>query len=219
VGSPRTRQSTSASLGGYLLEQLQAQGVQVETHYIHTTLRSKERWSEVLAAAEAADLLLLAFPLYVDTLPAPVIEALERLAAHRAAQPAPRPQRFAAIVNCGFPEAQHMANAAAVCTLFARQAGFEWAGALRLAGGEGLVHGAALSEMDGRAIPLKKSLDMAALALAHGESIPQAAVDLLARPVIPAWLYRLAGGFGWKQMARRYGAQKQIRRQPYVEKH
>jgi multimeric flavodoxin WrbA len=218
VGSPRTRKSTSDSLGSYLLEQLQAQGIQVETRYIHTTLHSKERWSAVLAAVDAADLLLLAFPLYVDTLPAPVIEALERIAARRAARQTAAPHRFAAIVNCGFPEAVHMDNATAVCALFARQAGFGWAGALALPGGEGMIHGAPLAELGGRAIPIKKSLELAALALAQGESIPQTAGDLLARPVVPAWLYRIFGGFGWKRMAKRYRAEKHLRRQPYLEK-
>jgi multimeric flavodoxin WrbA len=217
VGSPRTKKSTSNSLGSYLLQQLEAQGLLVDTRYIYTTLRSKERWSEVLETLAAANLVLLAFPLYVDTLPAPVIEALERIAAYCNGQPASRQQRFAAIVNCGFPEARHMENAVAVCALFARQAGLEWAGALRLAGGEGLVHGTPLAELDGRAISLKKSLELAAAALGQGERIPQAAVDLLARPVIPAWLYRVFGGFGWKKAARRYGAEKQLRRKAYLE--
>jgi multimeric flavodoxin WrbA len=217
VGSPRTKKSTSYALGSYLLEQLQAEGIQVETRYIHTSLRSVDRWNDVLLAVDAADLVLLAFPLYVDTLPAPVIEALERIAARRAALAPLRSQRFAAIINCGFPEAQHMENAKAVCMLFTRQAGFQWAGALALAGGEGLVHGTPLAELDGRAIPLKQSLEMAALALAQGESIPQEATDLLAKPVIPGWLYRMFGGYGWKQMAKRYGMEKQLRRQPYLD--
>jgi multimeric flavodoxin WrbA len=218
VGSPRTRESTSNSLGSYLLNQLEAHGVQVEAQYIYTTLRSKERWSALLQALDTANLVLLAFPLYVDTLPAPVIEALERIASHRAAQVTLKAQRFAAIINCGFPEVEHMENAQAVCAQFAHQTGLEWAGALALAGGEGLVHGAPLAELDGRAIPMKKSLDLAALALAQGESIPQVAADLLARPVIPGLIYQVFGSFGWKKMARRYGAEKQIRNKPYLKK-
>jgi len=43
VGSPRTKKSTSNSLGVYLMDQLMARGLQVETRYLYTTLRSKER--------------------------------------------------------------------------------------------------------------------------------------------------------------------------------
>jgi multimeric flavodoxin WrbA len=213
VGSPRTRASTSHSLGSYLLEQLSAQSIQAETIYLHTVLRSPEKTTALLEAVDTADLVVLAFPLYVDSLPAPVIEALERIAAHRA-EHATR-KRFAAIANCGFPEAHHNRTAVAICATFARQAGFEWAGSLSLGAGEGMVHGTPLNEMDGRAIPLKRALDLAATALARGQAIPQAAQDILDKPFIPAWLYRLAGVYGWRQQAKRWNAEKALKRQPY----
>lgn len=215
VGSPRTKKSTSHSLGGYLFEQFGAQNIETETIYIHTTLRSQEKLRRMLDAVESADLVLLAFPLYVDSLPAPVIEALERIAAHQAGQPTGK--LFAAIANCGFPEAHHNATALAICATFARQAGFAWAGSLALGAGEGMVHGVPLNEMDGRAYPLKKALDLAAEALAQGQPIPQAAQTLLSKPFIPAWLYRLMGGFGWKQQAKRWGAEKTLNRPTYTE--
>jgi multimeric flavodoxin WrbA len=213
VGSPRTRKSTSNSLGSYLFEQLSKQNIQTETIYIHTTMRSAERTKALLEAVDAADLVLLAFPLYVDSLPAPVIEALERIAAHRQGQTTRK--LFAAIANCGFPEAHHNDTSLAICATFARQAGFVWAGSLSLGAGEGMVHGAPLNEMDGRVIPLKKALDLAAKALAKGNSIPQAAQDFIAKPFIPAWLYRISGVFGWKQQAKHWGVEKSLKRQPY----
>ncbi len=86
VGSPRTRKSTSNSLGGYLFDQLGKHNIQTDTIYIHTTTHSAERTKAMLDAVDAADLVLLAFPLYVDSLPAPVMNALEIIAAHRATQ-------------------------------------------------------------------------------------------------------------------------------------
>ena len=72
-----------------------------------------------------------------------------------------------------------------------------------------------LDALDGRALPIKKSLKMAAAALANGESIPGAAGDLLARPAVPSWLYLLFGAYGWRQQAKRYGVQRQIKNRPY----
>jgi len=213
VGSPRTKKSTSHSLGGYLFERLSAQNIQTETIFLHTVLRSQEKSQALLEAVEAADLILLAFPLYVDSLPAPVIEALERIAAHRQGQTSRK--LFAATANCGFPEAHHNDTALAICATFARQAGFEWAGSLSLGAGEGMVHGAPLNEMDGRALPLKQALELAAQALAQGQAIPPAAQGLWKKPFIPAWLYRLMGAFGWKQMSKRWGADTRLRQQPY----
>src|SRR6266540_190347 len=223
VGSPRTKKSTSYSLGSYLFEQLSAHNIQTKTIHIHTSIRSVERMKTLLEAVDAADLVLLAFPLYVDSLPAPTIEALEQIAAHCASNVGTNPhqthrQLFAAISNCGFPEAHHNATALAICGNFAGQAGFNWAGSLALGAGEGMIHGVPLNELDGRVLPLKKALDLAASALAHGQAIPQEAQGLLAKPFIPSWMYRWIGIYGWRQQAKHYGMERSLKRQPYVMK-
>jgi multimeric flavodoxin WrbA len=213
VGSPRTKKSTSASLGGYLFEQLAERGIQTETIQLYTSINSPQRTKSMLAAIDGADLVVLAFPLYVDTLPAPVISALEKIAEHRKLNHTPT--RFAAISNCGFSEAKHTETALAICAEFARQNGFSWMGSLALGGGQGLVGGTPLKDLDGRAIPIKQALEISATTLANGQPIPQSARDILARPIIPNWLYKMFGGFGWKQAAKQYGVKKQLRAKPY----
>lgn len=214
VGSPRTRRSTSASLGGYLFEQLSARGLETETIHIYTALNNPARMHSLLQTLDAADLAVLAFPLYVDSLPAPVITLLERIAARRAEHPAQT--RFAALANCGFPEAHHNDNALAICAEFASQTGMDWMGSLALGAGEGIVHGAPLNELDGRAIPLKNALNLAAESLARGRPIPPAAQKFLARPLIPAWLYRFVGTFGWRQQAKRWGMEGRLNHRAYA---
>ncbi len=215
VGSPRTRKSSSQALGGYLFDQLALGQVETKTFYIHTSLYSQERMQALMEAVDAADLVMLAFPLYVDSLPAPVMAALERISTRRLGKSGNRP-RFAAIANCGFPEAAHNRTALAICEAFARQAGFDWAGALSLGAGEGLVHGVPLAEAGGPAIPIRKALDLAAAALLRGEAIPPDAADLLAKPIIPGWAYRWMGVYGWKKQAKQYGVQNGMQRKPYL---
>jgi hypothetical protein len=197
-----------------MFEHMQQEDIQTETIYLHTVLRSPARWQALLDSLEAADLVTLAFPLYVDTLPAPVTEALERIAAQRQGRET-RPQLFTAIANCGFPEAYQTATALAVCRTFAQQAGFEWAGSLALGGGEA-INGTPLAEAGGMAIRLRKSLELAAEALGQGQSIPQAARDMMAKPVIPHWAYRLTGKLRWNSWAKKYNAKKLLKRQPYL---
>jgi multimeric flavodoxin WrbA len=213
VGSPRTKKSTSASLGEYLFEQLNRRGVETQTFHIYTTLNSPAKMDKLFAELDSADLVTLAFPLYVDTLPAPVISMLEKIALYRKGKTTHF--HFSAIANCGFPEAHHTENALAICAEFARQNGFGWLGSLALGAGEGIVHGTPLNDLDGRAIPIKKALELAAEALSLGKPIPQSARNLLARPIIPGWLYKVMGGFGWKQAAKKFGAEKHIRAKPY----
>jgi len=214
VGSPRTKKSTSASLGGYLFEQLQAQSVETQTIQIYTSLNSQERMNSLFESIDNTDLVVLAFPLYVDSLPAPVIATLEKIASHR--REYPTPIRFASIANCGFPGANHNDTAIAITSEFARQSRLTWMGGLALGAGEGIVHGIPLNELDGRAIPIKTSLDLAAEALANGQPIPRSAKDLLAKPIIPNWAYTLQGQLGWRMAAKQYGTQNQLKRQPYL---
>jgi multimeric flavodoxin WrbA len=215
VGSPRRQKSTSNSLGGYLLEQLKKRSIQTETIYLHALLRFPGKIQILIDAVKAADLVTLTFPLYVDSLPAPVIEALEHLAGFRQNWET-RPKGFAAIMNCGFPETCHNETALAICKTFAQQAGFVWAGSLALGGGE-IVGGVPLVQGGGRTVRIRKSLELAAAALSQGQTIPKAAQDLLEKPVIPSWLYRFIGGFGWKKRAKRYGVEKLLRQQPYLK--
>ncbi len=214
VGSPRTSKSNSAALGSYLMEQLAARGVATETIQIYTTFNAPQRRNVALTAIDAADLVVLAFPLYVDSLPAPVIAALETIAARGA--PGERRQRFTAIANCGFPESAHNATALAICAQFARETGRDWMGGLALGGGEGVIHGRSLHDIDGRAQPVRKALELAAAALAQGHPVPPPARDLMGRTIIPGWMYTLVGSFGWRRWARRYGVQNAIRRRPYA---
>ena len=216
VGSPKTRKSTSASLGSYLMAQLAKQGVETEIIQIYTNFNSGSRTAKAFEKIDAADLVVLAFPLYVDSLPAPTTAALEAIARHRAGKPGGG--CFAAIANCGFPEATHNDTALAICANFARQSGYAWQGGLALGGGQGIVHGAPLEELGGRSAQIRAALDTAAQALAQGEPIPQAAGDLLARPIIPYWLYARMGGFGWNMQAKGYGVRGQIRARPYQKR-
>ena len=214
VGSPR-RRSTSESLGGYLLERLAEKGFETETLHLHRILKSEAARSELPAATDRADLIILASPLYVDCLPYPVIKALETIAVHRQVRQLRLGQRLLALLNCGFPEAAHNATALDICRQFAREAGFEWAGGLALGGG-GAINGRPLSQVQGLARHAIRALQLAAEALAQGQSVPPEATALMAKPLVPAWLYVRIAHRSWKRSARRYGVQGQLDARPYT---
>jgi multimeric flavodoxin WrbA len=219
VGSPRGRKSTSQALGGYLLEQLAARGTLVETIQLYPALGSRERTRSLLETVDAADLIVLAFPLYIDSLPGPVMRGLELIAARRgAARPAGEAGRpaFAVIVNSGLPEAEQNRTALAICARFARQAGFSWAGGLALGGGYGVVNGTPLSQLGWRGRSIRASLELTAGSLAAGSPIPDEAVGLMAKRRIPNWMILLLGPVGWILKARQYGVVHALWRRPYL---
>lgn len=232
VGSAKPEgASTSESLGGYLLERLAAQGWRVETLLLHRALRTAARIDHLRSAVDAADLVILAFPLYVDALPYLATRALEEIAGetsgpnpHSYAEkgrhsPSPHMEggradrSFLAIVNCGFPEAEHCDVALAICRQFADAAGFAWAGGLALGGG-GVISGRPLAQAGGMARNVIAALDQAAEALAQGEPVPPEAIALMRQPMMRRGLYLLAGNAGWLLTARKNEALRRVRARP-----
>lgn len=213
VGSPKPACSTSEALGTYLLEKLSQAGFAGEKVLLLQAVLDPERLARLLVSVAEADLVILACPTYVDALPAPVVRVLEALAERP--RPADRQPRFLAIANCGFPEAAQNAVALAICRQFAREAGYVWAGGLGLGGG-GALGGYALRDRKGLARNIIKALDMTALALAAEHPVPETATALMARPLLPRWLYLWIGTHGWKRQAKRFRTRERLADRPWA---
>jgi hypothetical protein len=212
VGSARpTGTSTSESLGRYLLQRL---GESDEGLHHVNRVRGEMACQSLLRAVDLADLVVLATPLYVDSLPYLLTRAMERIARHRGNMRAGDDTRLLAIVNCGFPEAHHTTTALDICRAFARGARFEWVGGLGLGGGE-VIGGRPLAEVGGIAHNVRHALDLTADALRAGEPVPDEAVRLMARPLIPARLYTLLGNLGLKRDARANGVREELDARPF----
>jgi len=240
VGSPKPGESSSGSLGAYLMEGLEAHGVKTQTLRVAKAVRSDEAVEELLAAAAAADLIVLSFPLYVDSLPGPAIRALELIAARRAeggdggeapaapgatnaqageavaqAGEAQAGPAFVAICQSGFPEASHSAVAIEICRNFASSAGLEWAGGLVMPEG-GMLNGQPMSKMKGMMRSAAGALDLAAEALAAGRPVPDEAVQRMAKLAFPRFAYRFAANWGWRAQAKKAAGGTPLEAQPYV---
>lgn len=214
VGSPRMAHSTSASLGGYLLDRLEAQGIETETIHIYKALHGPGKLRQLLDAVDNADLCILSFPLYIDTIPAPLLSVLQKI--HECRKGKALRGGFVAIANSGFIESSQNETALAVCSAFAGASGFRWMGSITIGGGEGLAHGRPLAELGGPVIPYKKAFDRVAQSLAAGNPVPEDARRQLARPFVPAWIYRLVGSMDWKKRARHNGVLHKIDDRPYL---
>jgi hypothetical protein len=208
-------QSTSEALARYLHARLEAPGVEATAFEAIDAKKTLHADGEqrLLAAVDRTDLLVLATPLYIDSLPYPVIHALEAIAKHRWRGAAPC--RLVAIVNSGFPEASQSELALRMCAVFAREAGLDWAGGLALGGGEA-VHGQTLEKAGGAAAKARKAIELAAAALRENREIPERAVALMASPFIPTFLYRWLGSWGWRRRARSLGTATPLDDKPFV---
>lgn len=211
IGSAKpTGRSTSEALARHLADRFEKAGAAVSLIPVNRSRRAAGD-ERLLAAVNGSDLFMLATPLYVDSLPYLVTRALEIVAAGRERRPN---QRFAALINCGFPEAEQCRTALAILECFARRTGFIWAGGLALGGGAS-IDGRPLARLGGMARSLRAALDQAADALVQGEPVPRSAVAQLAKPMMPAALYTAIANVGWRWQAARHGVHRHLKERPY----
>ncbi len=83
TGSPKAANSTSASLGNYLIDKLTNKGLQTEKLHVCRSMLTENGKMRFLEAVENADVIVLSFPVYIDSLPAGVVEAFELMAGNR----------------------------------------------------------------------------------------------------------------------------------------
>jgi hypothetical protein len=214
IGSPKGPRSVSDALGSYLLERLKEHGVSTNKLSVQQALASDQGTSALLSAVAEADIIILVAPLYADSHHSGVIRMMELVHENRKKPTRSRRRIMAAVSNSGFPEARHNDVSLAISRKFALDCGFEWAGGLALGGGQSLS-GRRLEKAGGRVRNVKKALDLAAVALAKGEAIPEEAVTLMAKPMVPKWLYLLIGNIGWYWQARKKGCSEKLDHMPY----
>jgi hypothetical protein len=217
IGSPKAGRSSSRSLGEFVVEQLEERGVSTETLSLIQALRSEEATQALLAAVDRADLVVLVFPLYVDTLPAAATRALERVARHRAAraQSVARVPGLVALCQSGFPEPSQNAVALEICRSFARAARFEWAGGLALGGGAA-IDGRPLRELGALMSSCVRALESAVAAVAEGLPVPDEAVRRMAWTPLPRFAYRAVGNLLWLMRARKVGGRTPLDARPFA---
>jgi multimeric flavodoxin WrbA len=220
VGSPKTlSRSTSHVLGTYVLDGLRSRGWATESLTLRPSLLNRVGAASLLAPIDRADLVLLAFPLYIDALPYQMTQALELIACHRrAASVGPRPA-LVAIANNGFAESYQNYLALAICRRFAAAAGMSWAGGLAMGAGEAISGGEALKARSTLGVPrghVLAALDATVGALADGSVVPEAGARGIARNPISItpfvmwrWIFIHHAARMWQARAAAHGVSRE----------
>ena len=219
IGSPKGNNSSSASLGSYLLKKIEKYDILSETVHIHSEISTEAKTALFLDKVEEADFIILAAPLYVDTLPAKVIKALSLIAAKRKKLyyddiKSAKNQSFVAVANCGFPEAEQNKTALKVYQEFAKGAKLKYLGGIAVGMG-GTVSGKSLSEMGGMVKNLVEGLDQAAEDIVKNQELSDSVIEKTSKPMISQkWLYTLGGNLGWRFQAFKNGVYKKLNDKP-----
>lgn len=220
IGSPKGKNSSSASLGGYLLKKIEEYEIEVETIHLYSEISTEVKTIKFFEKLKESDYIILAAPLYIDTLPAKVSRALNLIVENKNTINANsgdsiKAKAFIAVVNCGFPEAEQNKIALKVYQQFAKEADFKYLGGIAVGMG-GAVSGKSLSEMGGMVKNLIKGFDQAAEDILKGKKLSEAVIEETSKPMISQkWLYTLFGNLSWKFQAFQNGVYLKMKDKPY----
>ncbi|MDD5034904.1 MAG: NAD(P)H-dependent oxidoreductase [Methylococcaceae bacterium] len=216
IGSqkPKPSESTSASLANYLVRQLESRNCVTQTMFITSNSLKDNRVEEFLSTIDNADIIVLASPMYVDSLPYQVIAALEIIANHRNSLASRPDQVFMCVINGAIPGPHRFDTVLAICRKFCAEVGFEWIGGLALGGGEA-IGGKPLDDLKFVARNVRKSLILTAEDIANGKPISQRAITLMEKPPIPVFIYRLIAELHFRKRAIQNNVYRNMGDSPY----
>ncbi len=218
VGSPKGRESASHTMADFLVRKLAKYSAVTEIIHVNSPKLPAETMERYHALMDAAEAVVLVFPLYADQLPSGLVKYLEDYAFHRLNHPPVPHQTLTAIVNSGFPEANQNDQAVAVARRFAEMEGFHWLGGLTLGGGGMIPQEGELEKGGKRVVSVMRALDALVLCLAQDGAIPipDYILEKVRKPIIPHWLYRFMADWGFKSEARKNGMRRKMKAQPYL---
>jgi hypothetical protein len=192
-GSPKPKASTSANILTALEERLAGNEV----------VRLRASIGSVPDAAShllSCDALVIAFPLYVDSIPSHVIRFLEGLEQVCASAPVARIRevKLYAMINCGFMEPEHAAIAVDMVKFWCAKVGFTFGRAAAFGGG-----GMGLSVKIGYGPG--KNYGLALDDLAGDIKAGRGGETIRTKMNFPRFLYIKAAHHGWRKAARKRG--------------
>jgi len=217
VGSPRKEKSASEALGLYLCKHLDPVQFVYQKMYLRDQVYKKDKDREWVQDILQSNLIILASPLYVDSLPSFVIKTLELIYQQVKKENRGKEIKFLAIINSGFPESSQNQIALDICRHFTQKADMVWLGGLALGSGM-FLGGKDIGKMGWFVRNIKKSLDETAVALNQGMPIPESAIALMQKAIFGKKIFQWLANLGFKQRAKRNGLKNEVYRRPYIEK-
>ena len=124
--SPKGTKASSQKLLNELeakIEEIQIE-YKLESFSYASIFKNEKKSNQLFTAILESDVLILAFPLYVDSLSAVTQDFVERYNQFTIERKRENPQELYTIINCGFPEPEHNTIAFEIIQNFAAETGF-----------------------------------------------------------------------------------------------
>ncbi len=192
-GSPKTNNSVSSVLLSDLNHYLIQSKIDIVQIGLHTTIISEE----ILSQLKSADIWGVAFPLYVDGIPAHLLSCLTQME-HICKN---NTKYIYGIVNCGFYEGEQTKPALQILENWCYKAQLNWCGGIGIGGGGSLGMLPDMRAGQGAKAPIDKALECLTKKIMKQQTQKNQYISV----GLPRWMYKLCGQIGWRQLIRKNG--------------
>lgn len=215
-GSPR-KKGTSYSFARTFKNLIEKDGNSAEIIHIIEYLEEGKCFSQLKQLIASSDVIALSSPLYVDSLPYPVIWFFEKLLEKFSDEL--NGKRFFTVAQCAFPYAHLLNTLLGSCRCFAEEAKMKWLGGLGYGGGV-MIDGARLESLGKKGQKITSAFEIALrdvyedreIAVEVQETLAMKFPRILARPMAAFLNHRIKVNAGKRGLN-----MKDIRRKAYLE--
>lgn len=214
TGSTSGRKTASESMVNYLAAKLENKAIILNKYRAHQIFQAEDKVKLFMDHLEMSELLLICAPVYVDSLPYPLISLMEQLSMKTANQFWEN-KKMMVIIHSGYPEDIQRKASFAICENFADEMGMQWLGGIGF-GGSPIIEGRPLDEVGGFAKWMRRSLDEMSKSIITGSEISDEAKKYAQKhfPSIPLWILKIMLNLKVKNMAKKNGIN--LYEQPYL---
>jgi hypothetical protein len=213
IGSPRDGATTSGSLGEHLMKLLAAKGIETRSHVLSRSMMSEASCDEMMKGVASSDIIVLSYPMYMDSPPSNVIRWMELVRDDGLA--GLEGKTFLAIGNCEDPDPRKLDVSIMIMRNFSDGNRMRWAGGLRMPM-SCAIDGASLETAGRKGRWAMKALDIAAAALADGQTMPEEADALMSRSPMRELSYVSRTNKAWKRRAKEKGTRANLMDRPFL---
>jgi multimeric flavodoxin WrbA len=187
-GSPR-KNGTSFSFARTVKKLAEDGGNTAEIIHIIEYLDGAKNMADLKCLVSKNDIIGLITPLYVDTLPYPVIWFMEKLSAELGSEL--RGKGFFAISQNGFPDITLFEPLLGSCRCFAESTGMQYMGGLGYGGGA-IIDGALLEDLGKKGEKITAGFKLALESICRGEKIPSESQEMITMKIPKIFYWPLA---------------------------
>ena len=197
-GSPKAKNSASAYVLQTLIHLLPDEYEMTDYHCKVSALGNDD-----LEQISKCNVLVFAFPLYVDGIPSQLLNCLYQMEAFFKIKQTEKKKVYA-LVNSGFYEGNQNAIALEIMKNWCEKANLSWGQGIGIGGGGMYAMLASVPDGQGPKRNLSAALNTLATSIITGES----ADDIFISPNLPRFAYKLGAEMGWRRQIKANGLKR-----------